>query len=111
MSQIFDFWDIFGATFNEKSLTECSVRDFSGEDEICSGAERLRISRGLREQCACCGEGTSPFADSRAAGKLAFRRHGCMQKDAAKIAASCKRIALRGEDEIRTRDTVTSMQV
>ena len=34
MSQIFDFWDIFGATFNEKSLTECSVRDFGVEDEI-----------------------------------------------------------------------------
>ena len=28
-----DFWDIFWATFNEKSLTECSVRDFGGEDE------------------------------------------------------------------------------
>ena len=32
--QIFDFWDIFWATIYEKSLTECSVRDFCGEDEI-----------------------------------------------------------------------------
>ncbi len=32
--QIFDFWDIFWATIYEKSLTERSVRDFCGEDEI-----------------------------------------------------------------------------
>ncbi len=32
--QFFDFWDIFWATIYEKSLTECSVRDFCGEDEI-----------------------------------------------------------------------------
>ena len=30
--QIFDFWDIFWATINEKSLTECSVRDVCRED-------------------------------------------------------------------------------
>ena len=32
--QIFYFWDIFGDTIYEKSLTECSARHFSGKDEI-----------------------------------------------------------------------------
>ena len=27
-------WDIIWAAINQKSLTECSVRDFCGEDEI-----------------------------------------------------------------------------
>ena len=37
--QIIDFWDIFGATIYEKSLTERSVRDFCGEGlEICAVA-------------------------------------------------------------------------
>ena len=34
--QMFDFWDIFWATIYEKSLTERSVRDIGGEDEIMS---------------------------------------------------------------------------
>ena len=47
------FWDIFWATFNEKSLTECSVRDFSGEDSRFARSLALPCtSRCVREQSA-----------------------------------------------------------
>ena len=32
-------WDIIWTTINQKSLTECSVRDFSGEDDTLNPTE------------------------------------------------------------------------
>ena len=80
--------------------------------EICSGAARLRISRTVREQSSTADAAGGRFLYvAGSAGELALRRPDTYRNAAPCGAASALAIALRGEDEIRTRDTVTRMQV
>ena len=81
-------------------------------DEICSGAGRLRTSRTVREQSAGrCGRRPLSVCGRVGRERALDPAHPHTENAAPCGAASALLIALRGEDEIRTRDTVTRMQV
>ena len=101
------FWDIFWASIYEKSLTECPVRDFCGEGRdlrsrcaplhisVCPGA----VSRDRRPV-----PGLLPFPDIRPRASSLPHAHK-RQTPHNTVRRRSRLVALRGEDEIRTRGT------